>query len=209
MLRAQKAGTAAKDPMKALRRLLSITFGDRKGHFAVILLCIIVSSIAIVFSASFLGTLVDSFIVPVIGVEDPDFGPIVRALAGYGCVILVSVAFTYILSRIMVNVSQDTLFRIRVQMFRKLESLPLSYFDRNAHGNIMSRFSNDTDTLNQLISNSLVIVMQSGITLLMLVVSMLANSVVLTAVVAVFAFLTIRSLNQLIFSPLQQAIAPS
>ena len=68
MLRAQKAGTAAKDPMKALRRLLSITFGDRKGHFAVILLCIIVSSIAIVFSASFLGTLVDSFIVPVIGV---------------------------------------------------------------------------------------------------------------------------------------------
>ena len=72
MLRAQKAGTAAKDPMKALRRLLSITFGDRKGHFAVILLCIIVSSIAIVFSASFLGTLVDSFIVPVIGVEDPD-----------------------------------------------------------------------------------------------------------------------------------------
>ena len=193
MLRAQKAGTAAKDPMKALRRLLSITFGDRKGHFAVILLCIIVSSIAIVFSASFLGTLVDSFIVPIIGVADPDFGPIVRALAGYGCVILVSVAFTYILSRIMVNVSQDTLFRIRVQMFRKLESLPLSYFDRNAHGNIMSRFSNDTDTLNQLISNSLVIVMQSGITLLMLVVSMLANSVVLTAVVAVFAFLTVRS----------------
>lgn len=193
MLRAQRTGTAAKDPMKALKRLLSIIFGDRKGHLAVILLCIIASSIAIVYSASFLGMFVDSFITPIIGKENPDFRPIIKALAGYGCVIAVSVVFSYILSRIMVTISQDTLFRIRVQMFKKLESLPLSYFDRNAHGNIMSRFSNDTDTLNQMISNSLVLVMQSAITIVMLVVSMLANSVVLTVVVAVFAFMTVKA----------------
>ena len=193
MLRAQRTGTAAKDPMKALKRLLSIIFGDRKGHLAVIFLCIIASSIAIVYSASFLGMFVDSFITPIIGKENPDFRPIIKALAGYGCVIAISVVFSYILSRIMVTISQDTLFRIRVQMFKKLESLPLSYFDRNAHGNIMSRFSNDTDTLNQMISNSLVLVMQSAITIVMLVVSMLANSVVLTVVVAVFAFMTVKA----------------
>ena len=191
MLRAQRTGTAAKDPMKALKRLLSIIFGDRKGHLAVIFLCIIASSIAIVYSASFLGMFVDSFITPIIGKENPDFRPIIKALAGYGCVIAISVVFSYILSRIMVTISQDTLFRIRVQMFKKLESLPLSYFDRNAHGNIMSRFSNDTDTLRQMINQSIPQVLMSSLTIIVTFIAMLVLSPLLTVLAVLVIVLMI------------------
>ena len=156
MPRPQRGGTPAKNPVKAMKRVLSIVFGKRKAQFAFIVLCIIIVAFSTVYYSNFLGAFIDGYVTPIIGVEDPDFAPIVRALIQFALIVSVSVVFSYVLQRTMVGISQKTLYDIRMDMFRKLESLPISYFDRNPHGTIMSRFSNDTDTLNQLISNSLV-----------------------------------------------------
>ena len=193
MIKARNAGGArAKDPKKAMKRVLSIVFGERKGKFVFIVACIFISAFSIVYSSNVLGQFIDSYVTPIIGVENPDWGPVVMSLVQFACIVSVSVVFNYLLSRTMVGISQDTLYTIRIRMFRKLDSLPLSYFDQNQHGTIMSRFSNDTDTLNQFISNSLVQMMQAIITLVMVFVSMLINSWQLTLVVIVFAFLTLR-----------------
>ena len=193
MLRSKGGGARAKDPKKALKRVLRIIFGERKKQLVFIAAAIVISSFSIVYSSSFLGKFIDDFVTPLIGVENPDWHPVVMALAQFAAVVSVSVVFNYFLSRMMACISQDTLYDIRVKMFEKMESLPISYFDQHQHGEIMSRFSNDTDTLNQFISHSLVQLMQAGFTLIMVFVAMVMNSLLLTAVVLVFAFLTIRA----------------
>ena len=193
MLRSKGGGARAKDPKKALKRVLRIVFGERKKQLVFIAAAIVISSFSIVYSSSFLGKFIDDFVTPLIGVENPDWHPVVMALAQFAAVVSVSVVFNYFLSRMMACISQDTLYDIRVKMFEKMESLPISYFDQHQHGEIMSRFSNDTDTLNQFISHSLVQLMQAGFTLIMVFVAMVINSLLLTAVVLVFAFLTIRA----------------
>ena len=193
MIRARNAGGArAKDPKKAMKRVLGIVFGERKGKFVFIVACIFISAFSIVYSSNFLGEFIDGYVTPIIGATDPDWGPVIMSLVKFACIVSVSVVFNYLLSRTMVGISQDTLSTLRIRLFRKLESLPLSYFDQNQHGTIMSRFSNDTDTLNQFISNSLVQMLQAIITLVMVFVSMLINSWQLTIVVIAFAFLTLR-----------------
>lgn len=192
-MRRPQGGATAKNPVKAMKRVLSLVFGERKAAFAFIVLCIIIVAFSTVYYSNFLGTFIDEYVTAIIGVEDPDYAPIVRALAQFAAIVSVSVVFSYVLQRIMVKISQDTLYEVRVKMFRKLESLPISYFDRNPHGTIMSRFSNDTDTLNQMISNSLVHVLQAIITLMMLVAAMLMNSLLLSFVVAVFVLITIKA----------------
>ena len=193
MIRARNAGGArAKDPKKAMKRVLGIVFGERKGKFVFIVACIFISAFSIVYSSNFLGEFIDGYVTPIIGATDPDWGPVIMSLVKFACIVSISVVFNYLLSRTMVGISQDTLYTIRIRMFRKLDSLPLSYFDQNQHGTIMSRFSNDTDTLNQFISNSLVQMLQAIITLVMVFVSMLINSWQLTIVVIAFAFLTLR-----------------
>lgn len=193
MLRSKGGEARAKDPKKALKRVLRIVFGERKKQLVFIAAAIVISSFSIVYSSSFLGKFIDDFVTPLIGVENPDWHPVVMALAQFAAVVSVSVVFNYFLSRMMACISQDTLYDIRVKMFEKMESLPISYFDQHQHGEIMSRFSNDTDTLNQFISHSLVQLMQAGFTLIMVFVAMVMNSLLLTAVVLVFAFLTIRA----------------
>ena len=193
MLRSKGGGARAKDPKKALKRVLRIVFDERKKQLVFIAAAIVISSFLIVYSSSFLGKFIDDFVTPLIGVENPDWHPVVMALAQFAAVVSVSVVFNYFLSRMMACISQDTLYDIRVKMFEKMESLPISYFDQHQHGEIMSRFSNDTDTLNQFISHSLVQLMQAGFTLIMVFVAMVMNSLLLTAVVLVFAFLTIRA----------------
>ena len=193
MLRSKGGGARAKDPKKALKRVLRIVFGERKKQLVFIAAAIVISSFSIVYSSSFLGKFIDDFVTPFIGVENPDWHPVVMALAQFAAVVSVSVVFNYFLSRMMACISQDTLYDIRVKMFEKMESLPISYFDQHQHGEIMSRFSNDTDTLNQFISHSLVQLMQAGFTLIMVFVAMVMNSLLLTAVVLVFAFLTITA----------------
>ena len=197
MLRARATAARAKDPKKAMKRVLRLVFGERKLKFAFIVACILISSFSIVYSSNFLGLFIDECVFPLIGVEDPSWAPVIASLTQFAAIVSISVVFNYLLSRTMVGISQDTLYTIRVDMFRKLESLPVSYFDQNQHGTIMSRFSNDTDTLNQFISHALVQLMQSSITLVMVIVSMIMNSWIMTAVVALFALLTMKATSSI------------
>ena len=180
----------AKNPLKSFLRLMGFVFEGKWAYVIVILLCIIVSSLATTYSASFIGTFIDEIVIPLKGVENPSFSAAFRSLGKFAIVICVAILSSYLSSWIMVGISQGAIYKMRTQMFDKLESLPLSYFDQNARGTIMSTFSNDTDTINQLVSNGLVQLLTAGITLIMVLFSMFSNSVILTLVVFVFIVIT-------------------
>ncbi len=180
----------AKNPLKSFLRLMGFVFEGKWVYIIVILLCIIVSSLATTYSASFIGTFIDEIVIPLKGVENPSFSAALQSLGKFAIVICVAILSSYLSSWIMVGISQGAIYKMRTQMFDKLESLPLSYFDQNARGTIMSTFSNDTDTINQLVSNGLVQLLTAGITLIMVLFSMFSNSVILTLVVFVFIVIT-------------------
>lgn len=181
-----RPGVKAKHPIKTLMRVLKDVFGKKKALLFFIFICIVVVAFATVYSANFIGDFIDNFVEPLIGVESPDWMPAIISLVKFGAVILVSIIFNFLMSFIMVTVAQGSIYNIRIGMFRHLEKLPLSFFDRHSHGSLMSRFTNDTDTLNQLISNGLVQLMQAFITVIMVFVSMWANSWPLTLIVVLF-----------------------
>ena len=181
----------AKNPGRSFMRLMKFVFEGKWMLILIILVCIILSSLATTYSATFIGDFIDDIVIPLKGVENPDFLPAVKALGKFALVVLVSIITSFISSWVMVGISQGAVYKMRTSMFSRLESLPLSYFDRNARGTIMSVFSNDTDTISQLISNGLVQLLTAGITLVMVFVSMARNSLVLTAVVIIFIFITL------------------
>ncbi len=183
----------AKNPILSFSRLMKFVFQGKWLYVAIILVCIIVSSFATTYSASFIGSFIDEIVIPLKGEADPDFTPALISLGKFALVILVAIASSYLSSWIMVGISQGAIYKMRTEMFDKLESLPLSYFDQNARGTIMSRFSNDTDTINQLVSNGLVQLLTAGITLVMVIVSMFSNSLILTLIVFVFIAITFFS----------------
>ncbi len=180
----------AKNPVASFTRLMAFVFEGKWIYVAIILLCIVVSSLATTYSATFIGSFIDEVVIPLKGESDPDFTPALISLGKFALVILVAIGASYLSSWIMVGISQGAIYKMRTKMFDKLESLPLSYFDQNARGTIMSRFSNDTDTINQLVSNGLVQLLTAGITLVMVLVSMFTNSLILTLVVFVFIAIT-------------------
>ena len=181
----------AKNPGRSFMRLMKFVFEGKWMLILIILVCIILSSLATTYSATFIGDFIDDIVIPLKGVENPDFLPAVKALLKFALVVFVAIVTSFISSWVMVGISQGAVYKMRTSMFSRLESLPLSYFDRNARGTIMSVFSNDTDTISQLISNGLVQLLTAGITLVMVFVSMAKNSLVLTAVVIVFIFITL------------------
>lgn len=181
-------GAKAKHPMKTLFRVLKDVFGQKKLQVVFIFICILVTAFTTVYSANFLGSFIDGCVEPLIGVADPDWKPVLLSLGKFALVVLISVIFNFFMSYMMVSISQSSIYRIRIKMFAKLSSLPLSYFDRNKHGSIMSRFSNDTDTLNQLISNGLIQLIGALITSVWVFISMISNSWQLTLIVLVFIF---------------------
>ncbi len=183
----------AKNPILSFSRLMKFVFQGKWLYVAIILVCIIVSSFATTYSASFIGSFIDEIVIPLKGEADPDFTPALISLGKFALVILVAIASSYLSSWVMVGISQGAIYKMRTEMFDKLESLPLSYFDQNARGTIMSRFSNDTDTINQLVSNGLVQLLTAGITLVMVIVSMFSNSLILTLIVFVFIAITFFS----------------
>ncbi|MBQ2258833.1 MAG: ABC transporter ATP-binding protein, partial [Spirochaetales bacterium] len=128
-----------------------------------------------------------------VGVINPDWSGAIEALVKYGVVVGISVIFSYLQAYIMVGVSQGSIFKIRNRMFNHMEKLPLSYFDSNAHGSLMSRFSNDTDTLNQLISNGLIHLIQALLTIIVVFLALVRNSWQLTLVVFAFIGITLFS----------------
>ena len=160
------------NPGKLLKRVLGEVLRHYTPHCIVVLICIFLSAFANVQASLFLQTLIDDYIAPMLQQQDPDFGPLIGALARIGCIYLVGILAAWGNARIMVNVTQGTMRNIRIELFTHMESLPISYFDTHPHGDIMSVYTNDVDTLRQMISQSIPQLVSSVITILSVFVSM-------------------------------------
>ena len=180
------------NPGVILRRLFSVILEHYKFHCLFVLLLIVASTLANVIGNLFLKTLIDSYITPFLHEASPNFAPLLRALLLMACVYYLGAAATYGYSRIMISVTQGTMRSIREDLFRHMESLPIRYFDTHAHGDIMSVYTNDIDTLRQLISQSLPQLVSSAITVISVFVSMIALNIPLTLIMLVMVALMIR-----------------
>ena len=133
-----------------LGRLLKEVFKRYPVHILIVLVCIVGQSICTVQGTLFTQTLIDDYINPLLGTTNPDFTPLLHALMRVACFFAAGVIFSYTYQRIMVSVTQGFLRDMRIQMFKHMESLPIRYFDSRTHGDIMSVYTNDIDTLRQL-----------------------------------------------------------
>ena len=167
---------------KLLKRIMDEVFKHYLPHCILVLVCIIVSALANVQASLFLKTLIDDYIVPMTKQATPDFGPLAGALVRIGCIYAIGVLAAWLNARIMVNVTQGTLRNLRVQLFTHMESLPIRYFDSHPHGDIMSVYTNDVDTLRQMISQSIPQLVSSAITIVSVFISMCLMSWELTVV---------------------------
>ena len=183
MNRSLHGGSTVKHGKKTFARLFKEVFRGNALKLAVVLVCILVSSMVTVFVSNMIETLIDSYITPLITGSMTDFGQLAKAIVMWAAVMATGVLSVFIYSRIMVTIAQDALMNIRNKMFEKLEHLPISYYDQTQHGATMSLFTNDADTLQQMISQSLVGVVSSLLTVIMVFSAMLANSWRLTIVV--------------------------
>ena len=170
------------NPGKLLKRIMDEVFKHYLPHCILVLVCIIVSALANVQASLFLKTLIDDYIVPMTKQATPDFGPLACALVRIGCIYAIGVLAAWLNARIMVNVTQGTLRNLRVQLFTHMESLPIRYFDSHPHGDIMSVYTNDVDTLRQMISQSIPQLVSSAITIVSVFISMCLMSWQLTVV---------------------------
>ena len=170
-----------KNPGKLLKRLLSYVFKTYKFHSIAVFICIVVGVLASVQGTMFLQTLIDDYISPMIGAENPDFTPLAKAIGRVACFYLLGAASAYIQGRLMVVITQGTLKSLRDDMFVHMESLPIKYFDTHAHGDIMSIYTNDIDTLRQMVSQSIPQLINSVFTIVSVFYCMVTISVPLTA----------------------------
>ena len=191
----------AKPPMQkaapgTTKRIFGYIF-QYKWHVVAIVLCILIGAAAQAGSALFLQSLIDSYILPLVGVKNPDWSPLLRALTLMGCLYAAGTFCSWLWQWLIVTVEQGTLKKIRDDMFAHQQTLPIRYFDTNEHGDIMSRYTNDTDTLRQAISQSFPQMFSSAISALAALVSMLWLSVPVTIFVLVFAailFVVVRAI---------------
>ena len=164
-------------------RLLSYVGRGYLALFVVVILCILVSAVASVSGSLFLGTLIDNYIVPLAAIANPDFSGLLRVILMMACLYLVGALCAFAYNRIMVTISQGVQKRIRDDLFGHMQTLPIKYFDTHAHGDVMSVYSNDVDTLRQMLSQSIPQVINSAMMILVTFVSMLATNLLLTGVV--------------------------
>ena len=170
------------NPGLLLKRIMGEVFQHYLPHCIIVLICIVVSALANVQASLFLKSLIDDYIVPMTQQAAPDFGPLTAALIRVGCIYAVGVLAAWLNARIMVNVTQGTLRNLRTQLFTHMESLPIKYFDQHPHGDIMSVYTNDVDTLRQMLSQSIPQLVSSAITIVSVFASMVMLSWQLTVV---------------------------
>ncbi|SCP97376.1 ATP-binding cassette, subfamily B [Anaerobium acetethylicum] len=183
--REQNPGTQGKKQRasgKTMKRLISYVVKEYKLSLLVVLAAIILSSVANVGGTLFLKKLIDGYILPMIGQTEQDYSPLLKALSIMALIYFGGIVSTYVYSRIMIYVAQGSLKKVRNDMFAHMESLPIGFFDSHAHGNIMSLYTNDTDTLRQMISQSMPQLAASVITIVSIAISMLILNIPLTLV---------------------------
>lgn len=159
-----------------LRRVLAYVFSNYKWHFLLVLLLILVTALCMVRFSLFMQTLIDSYITPLLAAQNPDYSGLARAIFRLILVGIVGVLSSYGYNRLMVYVGQGTMRRIRLDLFTHMERLPIKYFDTHAHGDIMSIYTNDVDTLRQLIGQSIPQVVNSTFSIVVTFTSMLMLS---------------------------------
>ena len=174
-----------KGGMKLIRRLIRYVAVNYKWSLLAVLVCILITSVTTLTSTLFTRTLIDDYILPLTQMEHPDFTPLAHALMKLAAVLMVGALCSYIHSRLMINVSQGTLKRLRIDVFSHMQQLPIKYFDTHAHGNTMSVYTNDIDTLRQMIS-SMPNLFSSLVTIILTLTSMIVLSLPLT----ILTFLT-------------------
>ncbi|WP_379690549.1 ABC transporter ATP-binding protein [Mediterraneibacter gnavus] len=170
----------SKENLQTAKRLLKYVTGTYKVRFVIVFICILLSSIASISVSLSLKFLIDDFISPLIGQKDPNFAELYRALAVLGSIFLMGVIATFTYTRLMVYIGQGVLKKVRDDMFEHMQTLPIRYFDQNTNGSIMSLYTNDTDTLRQMISQSIPQALMSFFTIVVTFISMLILSPLLT-----------------------------
>jgi ATP-binding cassette subfamily B protein len=170
-----------KNPGKILKRVIGYVFESYKIHMIFVLIFIVISALTSVVSALFIKQLIDEYITPIIA-GNKTFAELFTALCTMAVIYIVGTLSTWAYNRIMVTVTQGTLRNVRKDIFSHMETLPIKYFDQTAHGDIMSIYTNDTDTLRQLVSQSLPQIFSSAITIVSVFISMISLSLPLTGV---------------------------
>ena len=178
-------------------RMARLVLSDYKLSIGVVLVCIVVTSITTLTSTLFTRTLIDDYIIPLTEAANPEYASLQQALFKLGLVLLVGVVCSYLYNRLMINVSQGTQLKLRRQLFDSMERLPISYFDQRSHGDIMSVYTNDVDSLRQMISTALAQVFNSFITIGVTFASMIVLSVPLTLVSCFIAIVMMISTTKL------------
>ena len=173
---------------KIIKRIFSLV--DRRYVFLMLLVfvCIFITSVTSIASANFTGTLIDQYITPMLKEKSTDFAPLLSMLIKMACVFLCGTVAAYCQQRLMVVISQGILRETRNRLFTHMQTLPISFFDRNSHGDIMSRYTNDTDTLRQMISQSVPQFVSSAVTIVATFTAMLFKSIPLTVIVVICIF---------------------
>ena len=184
------------NPGLLFKRIMSYVFKYYGVQIIVVLLCIVLSVFANVQGTMFTRTLIDNYITPMIGQPNPDYGPLLGAMGRVACFYGVGIAAAFTQQVIMVHVNQGTLKRLREDLFDHMESLPIKYFDTNSHGDIMSVYTNDIDTLRQMISQSIPQLFNSAITIVSILSMMLVLNIPLT-------FLTLLMVALMLFTTMQ------
>lgn len=184
---APKLGKSYKGSGKNIfRRLMKYVFSDYKTYFILAALLIAVSAVASVGGSAFLGVFVDRFVEPLKSTANPSWGGFAGALCVMAGIYLIGAACTFTYNRLMIVVSQGTLKRMRNEMFAHMQKLPLKFFDANTHGSLMSRYTNDTDAMRQMLSQTIPQLISSAVTVAGVFAMMLFYSVTLTAVALLF-----------------------
>ena len=183
-----RGGVKPQDVGRTIRRLMSYVARYRL-RLLLVVLCIVLSAVASVLSSTFIGVLIDDYISPLLLQAEPVFTGLARALGVMVCVYVVGMVSGYFYNRLMVNVAQGVLKNVRDEMFAHMQTLPIRYFDTHSHGEVMSHFTNDTDTLRQMIAQALPQVLSSVVSLVAVVCAMLSLSLWLTLFVLAFAVL--------------------
>ena len=181
----------AKVNKDVVKRLMSY-IGHYKLRFAAVLICIVVNALAMVSCSLYLQTLIDSYITPLLQAATPDFAPLFRSILIMGCIYAVGILACLFYNRTMVSIAQGTLKRIRDEMFEHMQTLPIRYFDTHTHGDIMSHYTNDTDTLRQMLAQSIPQMFSSLITIISVFFTMLFTSWQLTIFVLCFVFIMLQ-----------------
>lgn len=193
----QKTMKADAESTKVLVRLVKYVITHYKFSCLMVLIFIALSSLASVSSSLFLKRLIDDYIMPMVNSSNPSYTPLFLALCQMACIYLGGVIATYLYSRILIQVAQGTMKLIRDDLFSHMEKLPISYFDTHNHGDIMSVYTNDTDTLRQVISQSIPQLISSVITIISVFISMCVLSLYLTMIVIVMLFVMKAAMSRI------------